>query len=106
MGERQAALLQALGQRLFNARVAAGQTVRTAARQIGIDHSMIVRYENGQSLPPLDRLIALAAIYGTTPSALLASNEAVMPLITAIEQADAALLTQLITALERAHEAP
>jgi hypothetical protein len=35
-------------------------------------HSMIVRYEDGASLPPLDRLIALAELYDLPPAALLA----------------------------------
>jgi hypothetical protein len=60
---------------------------------------MIVRYENSQALPPLDRLIALAACYGTTPAALLASTAVHMPLIARIDQADDATLARLAAAL-------
>lgn len=99
MDERGMAFLRALGRRLFNARVAAGLTVRAAAQAIGVDHSMIVRYENARAAPPLERLIALAALYGTTPAALLAQADAAVALIAAIDQADDALLGRLAEAL-------
>ena len=103
MDERSTALLQTLGRRLFQTRVAAGLTVRAAARAIGIDHSMIVRYENAQSIPPLDRLIALAELYGSTPAALLASTDEAASLIAAIDQADLHTLSQLEQAMSVAH---
>ena len=104
MDERSAAFVQALGRRLFDQRVAAGLTVRAAAKLIGVDHSMIVRYENAQSIPPLDRLIALAELYGSTPAALLASSDAALALIAAIDQADPGTLLVLERALAAAHE--
>jgi transcriptional regulator with XRE-family HTH domain len=104
MNERTTAFAQTLGRRLFQMRVAAGLTVREVARAIGIDHSMIVRYENAQSIPPLDRLIALADLYGSTPAALLASTDDAIPLILAIDQADARTLTQLEQAIEDMHQ--
>lgn len=100
MDERSTAFLQTLGRRLFDTRVAAGLTVRGAAQAIGVDHSMIVRYENAQATPPLERLIALAHLYGTTPAALLSHTDAAIPLIAAIEQADAATLSRLVEALQ------
>jgi transcriptional regulator with XRE-family HTH domain len=99
MDEQTTALIQAIGPRLFDLRVAAGLTVREAARLVGVDHSMIVRYENGRALPPLDRLITLALCYGTTPAALLAGTSERMPLIARIDQADAATLARLAAAL-------
>jgi transcriptional regulator with XRE-family HTH domain len=99
MNDRSAAFLQILGRRLFDTRVAAGLTVRAAAQAIGLDHSMIVRYENAQASPPLDRLVALADLYGTTPAALLAAADAAVPLIAAIDQADDATLARLAEAL-------
>ena len=99
MDERSTAFMQTLGRRLFNTRVAAGLTVRAAAQAIGVDHSMIVRYENAQAAPPLERLIALAALYGTTPAALLAQSDAAVELIAAIEQADSSTLARLLAAL-------
>jgi transcriptional regulator with XRE-family HTH domain len=104
MNERTTAFVQALGRRLFTTRVAAGLTVRAAASAIGVDHSMIVRYENAQSIPPLERLIMLADLYGITPAALLANTDAAVSLIAAIDRADARTLTQLERALEGAHE--
>lgn len=103
MNERSSAFVQALGRRLFQIRVAAGLTVREAAKAIGIDHSMIVRYENAQSIPPLDRLIALADLYGSTPAALLASTDDAVALIAVIDQADAQTLSQLEQAMSAAH---
>lgn len=94
------AFVQMLGRRLFDTRVAAGLTVRAAARAIGVDHSMIVRYENAQATPPLDRLIALAELYATTPAALLAQNDDARPLIAAIDTADHVDLMRLKAALE------
>jgi transcriptional regulator with XRE-family HTH domain len=99
MDERATAFLQALGRRLFDRRVAAGLTVRAAAQAVGLDHSMIVRYENAQAAPPLERLLALADLYGTTPAALLARVDAAAPLIAAIDQSDADTLARLAAAL-------
>jgi transcriptional regulator with XRE-family HTH domain len=100
MDERSTARLQLLGRRLFEARVAAGLTVRAVARSIGVDHSMIVRYENAQTAPPLERLIALAERYGTTPAALLAQSDAAALLIATVDQADEATLSRLLAALD------
>jgi transcriptional regulator with XRE-family HTH domain len=100
MDELSTAFLQTLGRRLFDTRVAAGLTVRAAAQAIGVNHSMIVRYENAQATPPLERLIALADLYSTTPAALLAHTDAAMPVIAAIDQADETTLTRLIAALD------
>ncbi|NTV65986.1 MAG: hypothetical protein HGA65_20970, partial [Oscillochloris sp.] len=61
-------------------------------------------YENAQSIPPLERLISLADLYGTTPAALLASTDAAVPLIATIDQADAGTLTQLELAMGGTHE--
>jgi transcriptional regulator with XRE-family HTH domain len=99
MDDRSTVFLQTLGRRLFNTRVAAGYTVRAAAQAIGVDHSMIVRYENAQASAPLERLLALADLYGTTPAALLAYTDAAVPLIAAIDQADGTTLARLVEAL-------
>jgi transcriptional regulator with XRE-family HTH domain len=96
-----------LGRRLADARLDAGLTMREAGRRAGFDWTMLVRYENGQSMPPPDRLAALATIYGTTPAALLAQYEGVMPVLAAIDQAGpraAAILPiveQLLASLPR-----
>ena len=92
---RMHALLQQLGPRLREARQAANMTVREVGERLGVDHSMIVRYENGESLPPLDRLITLAEIYGLTPAALLARHAAGITVIAAIDQAEAGTIARL-----------
>jgi len=93
-------LLEQLGPRLREARQTANLTVRDAGERLGVDHSMIVRYENGESLPPLDRLIALAGIYGLTPAALLARHAVAVPVIAAIDQAEADTITRLAALLD------
>lgn len=88
-------LLQQLGPRLRDARQTANLTVREVGERLGVDHSMIVRYENGESLPPLDRLIALAGIYELTPAALLARHAAAVSIIAAIDRAEAGTIARL-----------
>jgi transcriptional regulator with XRE-family HTH domain len=88
-------LLQQLGPRLRDARQTANLTVREVGERLGVDHSMIVRYENGESLPPLDRVIALADLYGLTPAALLARHAAAITIIATIDQAEAGAIARL-----------
>src|SRR5215813_4002004 len=88
-------LLKQLGPRLREARQTANLTVREVGERLGVDHSMIVRYENGESLPPLDRLIALANIYALTPAALLARHAAAVQIIAAIDQAEDGAVARL-----------
>ncbi len=77
-----------VARRLRTARLNARLTVREAAEQAGFDdHSPIVRYENGTTRPPLERLEALAGVYGLTLAALLAETDAAMPLIVELERA-------------------
>src|SRR5205809_212622 len=92
---RTGALLQQLGPRLRDARQTANLTVREVGERLGVDHSMVVRYENGESLPPLDRMIALADLYRLTPAALLARYAAAIPIIIAIDQAEASAIARL-----------
>ncbi len=95
-------LAQRLGRRLRAARFAAGLTVREAAAQAGLPgHPQLVRYENGTAQPPLDRLAALATVYGTTPAALLAVRDDAAPVIAVLDQADAAVIARLLRALEQ-----
>lgn len=91
-----------VARRLRSARLAAGFTVREAAAQSGVpDHSMIVRYENGDARPPLDRLALLAHVYGLTVAALLVADDALMPLIAALEQADPVVWSDLVLLLSK-----
>lgn len=93
-------MLEQLGPRLREARQTANLTVREVGARLGLDHSMIVRYENGESLPPLDRLIALADLYGLTAAALLARHAAAISLIAAIDQAESQAIARLSALLD------
>ena len=103
MRDQVAVLLEQLGPRLREARQTANLTVREVGKRLGVDHSMIVRYENGESLPPLDRLIMLADIYGLTPAALLARHDAAVPIIAAIDRAEVSTIARLAALLDDPH---
>lgn len=88
-------IVQIVGVRLRAARQRAGLTIRAAAAAAGIDHTALVRYENGTMQPSLVRLAALASVYGVTPAALLVTSDAVAELVTLFERADAEQLVEL-----------
>jgi transcriptional regulator with XRE-family HTH domain len=89
-----------LGRRLREARVSAGLTVREAAQLAGItNHSILVRYENSNTQPPLDRLEALANAYNTTVAALYAERDEAVSLIALIDRADVTTLQRLLASL-------
>jgi transcriptional regulator with XRE-family HTH domain len=81
------ALIQQLGPRLRVARQKANLTVREAAEHVGVAHTMIVRYENNESLPPLDRLASMADIYRVSLPSLLVGDASLTPLLTLLERA-------------------
>lgn len=78
---------QRLARRLRDARVAAGLTVREAASRVGINHSLLVRYENG-TMPSLERLDLLAQCYGLTVAALFARADERVQAIAALDATD------------------
>lgn len=81
-------LAQQVGARLREARLNARLTVREAAVAVGLrNHGTLVQYENGNVLPPLDRLAALALTYRVPLASLLVSDDALIPLVTLLEQA-------------------
>jgi transcriptional regulator with XRE-family HTH domain len=82
------ALAQQVGARLREARLTARLTVREAAVAVGLrNHGTLVQYEHGNVLPPLDRLAALALTYRVPLASLLVSDDALIPLVTLLEQA-------------------
>jgi transcriptional regulator with XRE-family HTH domain len=90
-----------LGRRLRDGRLAVGLTVREAATAAGLgDHSILVRYENGQATPSLERLDQLAAVYRLTPAALLASEDAAVALIAFIDRANREDIARLLAMLQ------
>lgn len=92
--------LIALGQRLAHARVAAGFTVRAVADALKVSHSLIVRYERGNTLPPLRRLFDMALLYGISAAAMLASSDDAAPLIDHIDRAEPASLEAIRAAIQ------
>jgi transcriptional regulator with XRE-family HTH domain len=103
MGMAREPLDTLVGRRLREARIAAGLTMREAAESAGIpNHSLLVRYENGSTIPSLERLEMLATAYHTTLAAILAERDEAIALITAIERATPATLQRLLAALKNA----
>jgi transcriptional regulator with XRE-family HTH domain len=84
-----------VARRLREARIKARMTVREVADCLDISHTLIVKYENNTVAPSFDRLDALARIYGLTSAALLAEQDAAVPLLATIDQANPAQLAEL-----------
>jgi transcriptional regulator with XRE-family HTH domain len=80
---------QRVARRLRAARGQALLTVREVEQATGIRHSLIVKYENGDVTPPLNRLAQLARVYGLTLAALLAEQDDAMQAIVRIERGPA-----------------
>lgn len=54
----------AIGGKIRAARTKAGRGLRDVARQLGIDHSVLSRYENGERMPSVEDLAAILAVVG------------------------------------------
>jgi transcriptional regulator with XRE-family HTH domain len=92
---------QRIGQRLRQLRQEAGMTLRDLAQQIGLrDHTILLKYERGQTPPTIARIVSLARVLNCSAAALLARDDRAMPLITAVDQADEMELAQLSFVLE------
>jgi transcriptional regulator with XRE-family HTH domain len=93
---KEAAIARRIGARLREAREAAGLSLREVAQAIGLrDHAVIIKYEQGRTIPSSARLVSLATAIGVSPAALLAVQETAIPLITVIDQADDIQLAQI-----------
>jgi transcriptional regulator with XRE-family HTH domain len=91
-----------LGQRLREAREAAGLSLRELAQRVGLrDHTVLIKYERGETPPSSTRLVALAQALDYSAAALLADNDAAAAIIVAVDRADDDLLAQLQFVLER-----
>jgi len=87
--------------RLREARYQKGLTVREAATLMGFtEHSMLVRYENGEARPSWERLAHMAKVYGLTLAALLAQQDEAVGLIAGIDQTDSETVQHIRAALE------
>lgn len=89
-----------VARRLRAARFQSRMTVREVAAQIGVSHTLIVKYENNAVAPSFDRLQALAQVYRLTPAALLAEQDEAVPLFTALDRASTAQIARLAPVLE------
>lgn len=58
------------------ARQAAGKSVQEVVQHMGVTDGAIYQWENGISKPTVDKLIKLAAFYGTTTDDLLREDNA------------------------------
>ena len=78
---------QRIARRLRAARLRRALTVREVAAALKLaDHTQIVRYENGQTQPSIDRLEQLASLYNLTLASLVVADEALIPLIVELER--------------------
>jgi transcriptional regulator with XRE-family HTH domain len=91
-----------VGARLREARLQRNLTVREVAERIGVKHAVIGKYENGAITPSLERLQALAHLYGLTAAALLAKHDAAQPLFAMLDQADVDQVEHVVQALQKA----
>jgi transcriptional regulator with XRE-family HTH domain len=92
-----------LGARLREARLNARLTVREAAARVGLRaHGTLVQYEQGNVLPPLDRLATLAQVYDTPLASLLVSHDALAPLVAMLERATATQISAFAHLLQQA----
>lgn len=96
-----------VGRRLRDAREAAGLSLRELAQRVGLrDHTVLIKYERGETPPSSVRLVALARALDCSAAALLANQDQAMALISIVDQADTDLIAQLQFVLERLLEAP
>ena len=63
-----------LGERLFNARRRAGLTLSLASHLAGVKASTLRDWERDRSEPRVNKLVALAGIFGVSPTHLLAEE--------------------------------
>ena len=63
-----------LGERICNARQAAGFTLNLASHLAGVKASTLRDWERDRSEPRVNKLVALAGIFGVSPTHLLAEE--------------------------------
>jgi len=63
-----------LGERICNARQAAGLTLNLASHLAGVKASTMRDWERDRSEPRVNKLVALAGIFGVSPTHLLAEE--------------------------------
>ena len=63
--------VQMIGRRIYDLRTGANETQEMTAEAVNISHVALARYENGQRMPKLDILSALAAHFGVSVDYLI-----------------------------------
>ena len=63
-----------LGERIYNARQEAGLTLNLASHLAGVKASTLRDWERDRSEPRVNKLVALAGIFGVSPTHLLAEE--------------------------------
>jgi transcriptional regulator with XRE-family HTH domain len=79
--------------------------VREVADRLGLRHAIIVKYENGTIVPSIDRLQSLAQLYGLTPAALLAEQDAAIELFAILDHAEIDQIERLVQMLREGLDA-
>ena len=68
--------LRATGQNIKNLRVDAGISVRDLQNILGFTNPQaIYKWQNGDSIPSIDNLVILAAVFGVTVDEILVTDE-------------------------------
>lgn len=96
-----------VGRRLREAREEAGLSLRELAQRVGLrDHTVLIKYERGETSPSSARLRSLAQALACSAAALLADRDDAVSIIDAVDQADAARLAQIQFVLDRLDAPP
>lgn len=69
----------ALGEKLTQARKAAGLTQADVAAKLNVSRQAVSRWESGQSKPSTERLLALGVLYGVSIDQLLNTGNVEVP---------------------------
>lgn len=71
----------ALGEKLTQARKAAGLTQADVAAKLNVSRQAVSRWESGQSKPSTERLLALGELYGVSIDQLLNTGNVDKPVV-------------------------
>lgn len=69
----------AFGNRILEKRTEKGLSQKELAALIGVSDKAVSKWETGESMPRIKSLEALAAVFGTTPEALLGGKDTAQP---------------------------
>ena len=105
--EQEREVARMIGRRLRQLREQEGLTLRDLALRLGFPHhTILLKYERGETAPSAARLVSLARALNSSPAALLARDEQARPIIAAVDRADAVELAQLAFVLETLAASP